>query len=190
MSKLTWALLIAATILLALWIYSANEPPGIDEKRLELMEESQEELQSSIGELFEMLEDLEKRVEYLERRSLKPVELSSDSKAEGVHEADSSSAESRTRAEVNYTVLEDGTLVFEEGAEIELKGGHVVSSPTGLMRSDAEGTMIYGDLVVEGPDGQRIVRVALITDPGGNWAMILKDHQDLRDLNFENLKTE
>jgi hypothetical protein len=52
----------------------------------------------------------------------------------------------------SYT-LDDGTVVYGPDAQLRLPNGMMVSSPTGIMVSDASLTHIDGDLLIESPEG-------------------------------------
>jgi hypothetical protein len=61
-----------------------------------------------------------------------------------------------------FTVV-DGTIVYGPDAELDIGHGRVVSSPTGVMVSDADQRHIAGDLVIEGPEGTTTAENAFIT---------------------------
>lgn len=190
MNKLSWFFLVVALVLLASLIYRSFKPVSIDEKRLDLMAENQEELKSAIGEVLDSLVNLEQRVESLERLSREPAERSDLPEGEEPGDEVAPREVVQTSSEENYKVLVDGTLVFEEGATVDLMGGFVLSSPSGIMRSNGERTMFYGDLVVESPSGTLLPGGALTVEPDGKWMITLKDHPELRDLDFDSFKEE
>ena len=53
----------------------------------------------------------------------------------------------------SYT-LDDGTVVYGPETQLRLPNGMLVSSPSGVMVSDASLTHIDGDLVIETPEGR------------------------------------
>jgi hypothetical protein len=61
-----------------------------------------------------------------------------------------------------FTVV-DGMIVYSADARLDIGHGRLVSSPTGVMVSDADQLHIAGDLVIEGPEGTTTAEDAFIT---------------------------
>jgi hypothetical protein len=64
-------------------------------------------------------------------------------------------------------VLGDGTLVYGPEARIQLPNGIIISSPSGVMVSDASRTHIDGDLLIDSPNGQLLAGNAFLTFENG-----------------------
>jgi hypothetical protein len=65
-------------------------------------------------------------------------------------------------AKGTFTVV-DGMIVYSADAQLDIGHGRLVSSPTGVMVSDADQLHIAGDLVIEGPEGTTTAEDAFIT---------------------------
>jgi hypothetical protein len=65
-------------------------------------------------------------------------------------------------AKGTFTVV-DGMIIYSADAQLDIGHGRLVSSPTGVMVSDADQLHIAGDLVIEGPDGTTTAEDAFIT---------------------------
>jgi hypothetical protein len=70
-------------------------------------------------------------------------------------------------AKGTYT-LEDGTVVYGPDAKLRLPNGMVVTSPTGIMVSDAAVRHIDGDLVVTSANGQYVANNAYLSVEDGH----------------------
>jgi hypothetical protein len=70
----------------------------------------------------------------------------------------------------SYT-LDDGTVVYGPEAQLRLPNGMLVSSPTGVMVSDASLTHIDGDLVIESPQGTTTTTNGFLSLENGHVAL-------------------
>ena len=75
-----------------------------------------------------------------------------------------------------FTVV-DGAIVYGPDAQLDVGHGILVSSPTGVMVSDADQQHIAGDLVVETLEGTTTTENAFLSVDGGH-VEITSDHAE------------
>ena len=65
----------------------------------------------------------------------------------------------------------DGAIIYGSDAQLDIGHGTLVSSPTGVMVSDADQRQIAGDLVIETPEGTTTTENAFLSIDGTHVEM-------------------